>query len=266
MQYQKRFNPYHRNRVSASVTIKSLTRYIGITLGVLILGVFIAVAPWWQLTHIELHGSVARGAPLPLVLTEYFQSHSGVLRSSRNTLLLDKSALLDSLKTTYGTDKIEIKKDFPSAIVITMSDPGASTIFVARGKSYALDGNGVILGVATRQAPNALLIYDTRASLPTTGHQAVESEFLQFLNKIIARPGFNGYQITYALLPSESEDTSVTLATNKGFRVMIDPTADIDEQLARMNRIVTTVVTPAKLSTLDYIDLRFKERVFYKTK
>lgn len=266
MSYQKRLNPYHRNRGNTSVSFARFGKWALGVGGVIMLILFASLLPVWQIRAVEISGTMAPGIPLNTVLGNYFTEHTGFLASERNILVLSKSDLTSKLKEAYSTDTVSISRDFPHTLLITMSDPGANAVFVTRGKSYALDPLGKVIGPLGNEAPNALLIYDSGATLPATGAEVVRPEFMQFLGTVANHESFRGYRIKYALLPSSSDATSVTLALDKGFRIMIDPTADLGEQLARMNRIIAQVVTPSKLNTLDYIDLRFKEKVFYKTR
>lgn len=266
MSYQKRLNPYNRNRSTTSTSFARIgTWSFGIGGGVLVVIIAILL-PVWRVQAIEISGMMAPGVPLNTILGTYFSEHTGLLASEQNIFVLNKSDLTNKLKEAYSTDKISISRRLPHTLLITMSDPGANAIFVTRGTSYAIDPLGKIIGPLGNEAPNALRIYDSGAALPTIGAEVVHPEFMQLLSSITSHEAFRGYRIKYALLPSASDATSVTLALDKDFRIMLDPTADLSEQLTRMNRIITQVVTPSKLNTLDYIDLRFKEKVFYKTK
>lgn len=266
MKPQKRFNPYHGHRQPRVVSMRLVMHYALAALMVGLFGLLLMLSPLWQLHTIEIHGAVPHSASTPAALALYFKNPTPTLFAKNNILFLNKTELQTTLIAAYGTDKIEIKKSLPHTLRVVVADPGASTVFVTRGKSYTLDVNGNIVGPTNHQAPDALIIYDTGATLGTTGAEAVPREFLQFLAALSRHNDFSGYTIQYALSPTKSDASSVTIATNKGFRILIDPTADIDEQLARMKRIIAQVVTPAKIASLDYIDLRFKEKVFYKTK
>ncbi len=266
MSYQKRLNPYNRNRATTSISFARISKWaFAIGGGVLII-VIALLLPIWHIQAIEVSGTMAPGISLHTVLGTYFSEHTGLLTSEQNIIMLNKSDLTSTLKKTYSTDKISISRNLPHTLLITMSDTGANAIFVTRGTSYAIDQLGKIIGPLGTEAPNALRIYDSGATLPAVGAEVVHPEFMQFLGNVSGHEAFRGYRIKYALLPSSSDASSVTLALDKGFRIMIDPTADLTEQLTRMNRIIAQVVTPGKLHTLDYIDLRFKEKVFYKTK
>jgi len=266
MHYQKRLNPYNKNRSNEPHIFKKVIQWFGLGFAVLLAIGVISILPLWQIKTVEMSGSVAPGVSMDAVLRNYFAANQSALYSARNIWYLKSSTLHNALETAYGTDKITIDKNFPSTISITVSDPGASTVFVTRGKSYALDSYGKIVGPVHNQAPNAVIIYDSGAVMPAVGAEVLRPEFLQFLASVERHDAFRGYRIKYALSPSASDSKSATLALDKGFRIMIDPTANLTEQLNRMNRIISQVVGSAKLSTLDYIDLRFKEKVFYKTK
>ncbi len=161
---------------------------------------------------------------------------------------------------------MSVTRTLPNTLRISIAQKPVHAIFIARGASYALQSDGSIAGMAPQDTKGALIIYDTGGSLPVEGARVIRPELMSFLNTFSARKGFTGYAIAYALAPDITHGNGITIATNKGFRILIDPTQDVDAQLARMNKIVAQIITPQKVAQIDYIDLRFNDRVFYRTR
>lgn len=265
MHYQKRLNPYNSRPRESFIPTRIRSWVIGITIGAIAV-VLLALLPIWQLKAVEVSGSVNPGIPLQKTIADFFDTHDASIVGPRNLIFLNTKDLKKTLQSAYGTDAVDVEKDFPHTIAISINYSGVSTVFVARGVSYGLDAYGKITGPVNTRSPNTLTIYDSGAMLPTVGAEVVRPAFLQLLKTIQNHDEFRGYRIAYALVPTPTDKATLTLATDKGFRIIIDSGTDLGEQLSRMNRIVTSVVGPSKIETLDYIDLRYKEKVFYKTK
>ncbi len=155
-----------------------------------------------------------------------------------------------------GTLKVIVQEKKPALLLIS----GGSYYFVDdEGIAYENASLDVLPGVVLPTVKNT----DTKAMV-RLGTNAVESSFIQFMNEALEKlPDITEANIAEMRIPSlATREVHFLLDTN--WKILMDTTRSAEGQLDILFRLLEDTVTQEEKQTLEYIDLRIPNRVYYK--
>ncbi len=194
------------------------------------------------------------------------------LMSSKNNLFLPKNNLF--LFSSYDAQKIlreknfgiaQIKKIFPNKLEVTFQESQPKFIFCLKDNCYYLDQNGVAADKAPQLAENLLplLILNSPLTNILIGDSVLEKNSAEFLS------GFSEELKNINLTPDKIEE--ISLSQGKEFKVytkegwVIYLSVDLPEdKIFGDFKLLLDQKIQAKRINLEYIDLRFPDKAFYK--
>jgi hypothetical protein len=206
-------------------------------------------------------------------LTEYLKPSV----SGKNYFFVSKKKILSELEKDYRIKDAEATKIFPDSLKITFkkSLPFAliyikggeeSFLYWVRNQIYVIPQNSLgersLTVLAEQDIP---IIYDqTNISIKTKEWQ----ELFMGLSRLLSFYGLgsgkqNNFTINFIEIKKEGGRITLEIITNEGWKILADP-VDLISQFERMEAILTKEVKSR--ADLLYVDLRFGETVFYKTK
>jgi cell division septal protein FtsQ len=199
------------------------------------------------------------------ILSKNIISNNLLFFKSKETsgLLLDKFNQLRS---------VEVSKKLPCTLKIKLDERLPSLIWQSgesEEKKYLIDEEGI-----------AFTQYDfqTRISqdLPkVSGFSQMETKMK---NKILSQSFVKFIQAVYTKLPQKTDlhiDSTlvpetifeVEVKTKENFSIFLDTTRDADEQISNLIRVLEEIKGKGiSFQGIDYIDLRLKDKIFYKYK
>lgn len=155
-----------------------------------------------------------------------------------------------------GTLKIIIQEKTPVLLLLSK----ASYYFVdATGIAYqsaSLDSlPGVVLPVVKNSDPNANV---------TLGDLAVEESFVSFIEEVQKKiPDLAKAQVVEMRIPSLAA-REVHFYLDRNWKILMDTTRPASAQLDVLQRLLEHTVSAEEQQTLQYIDVRIPNRVYYK--
>jgi hypothetical protein len=191
--------------------------------------------------------------------------------NNKNILLLRVNNLEKDLLQKFPQIKnIEIKRNLFDRIInlnITLRTPTFYSCYdeicynvgedgFNMGVSSSLDGNLIeIKGLSTQKVGETVLSEREMSWL---------KNILQEYNKI------DNIKITSFDIQQKAEDkdsiVSIFVYTEKGYYIMLDLDTDVSYQAQVLNQIFISQIPLEKQNSLEYIDLRIKDRAYYKFK
>ncbi len=239
-----------------------------IILGILLVGIgFLLLSPFLNIKKINVKGN-ASVAPekLTAVIQQGLAEKRWGVGSQRNMLLLNKKNLEGKLKHIVTAEKITIAKQlFGKNLDITLTAPSYTALWITRGISYALNSEGKVIGLADTTNKDALRFFSNIQKIPETQEPVISPEVFAVANQIAYNTVIQSFGLDYFIV-GENPAHELKMVTRKGFTIIIDPGTNLNTQLDYLSKIITQVVPGDKISSLEYIDLRFENRIFYKTR
>ncbi|MEK7499403.1 MAG: FtsQ-type POTRA domain-containing protein [Patescibacteria group bacterium] len=173
-------------------------------------------------------------------------------------ILLDVPQVRDvhMVRKLPGTLKIIVQEKQPAILLIS----GGSYYFVdAEGIAYEQALLDVLPGVVLPTVKNS----DANATV-TLGTNAVETQFVTFIQEALQKlPSITGAQIAEMRIPSLATK-EVHFYLDKNWRVLMDTTRSAKDQIGILELLLADTISDQEKQTLEYIDLRIPNRVYYK--
>lgn len=225
------------------------------------------LTPVFAIERVDIQGTVGLSREaLRQAVQHQLQGRRWHLVSQRNILALDTKTFEQELEEQFAIADIKIKKDHPHTIVINVVEQARSALWSARGKLYALDGQGVITGeVQQLAAPSAAVIYDKSAKVPVPKEHVLAQPVVDFVIALLQNERIQALHPQF-LLVEEPNKSEIELKVGEGWRIYFDTSAPLSSQLQNLDLTLRNTITPDARKNLEYIDLRFGERVYYKMK
>jgi cell division septal protein FtsQ len=160
------------------------------------------------------------------------------------------------LRKLPGTLKIIVQEKKPALLLVS----GGSYYFVdAEGIAYENASLDVLPGVVLPTVKNS----DSLAKV-TLGTNAVEGSFVDFITEAQKKlPEIAHAQIAEMRIPSLAT-REVHFLLDRNWKILMDTTRSAEGQLDILSRLLEDTIPDEEQQTLEYIDLRIPNRVYYK--
>jgi len=213
--------------------------------------------------------------------SQQFEQKRFWLFSQKNVLFFNKKQLKASLAGSYLFSDIKIKKRIPGKIIIIIKEKDLSLVWMSGSEKYYLDLEGVVVkqidseqseaqqlkdGTSVIRAgivnENYAIVYDQSNSSVSLGQSAIKPQLANFITELHNRLQSDAnLESSYYSIASPFSD-QIILTTVEGWQVYFRTTDTVSSQISRLITILQQRVD--NRSRLEYIDLRFQEKVFYK--
>ncbi len=178
-----------------------------------------------------------------------------------NILFFDTDGAERNLKKKYALKTLKITKHYPDRISVNLDEYVLELEWLSGGKYYLVDEKGKVVGVAPGKR-NDLVTIEDKKNLPVEiGKSMVTPEFIrfiQYLNQNFTKD--TGAKITKIEINDNFNEAVVQ--TTLGFYITFDTTRDPAHELANLAAAINS--PEIKGHHLTYMDMRIKDRVFYK--
>lgn len=172
------------------------------------------------------------------------------------------------LEKKFRVQKFGIDKDYPSALKISISEREPWALWCSaenQGKCLLIDRDGFAFENAPLTAGTAVLkIIDARNSNPLGKNILPEGDFSLLRFFIEEIPKNIDEKISSVNIKASGKGFLIYFKT--GWYAFIDNETDKDKAIQNVNLALNNSEIKDKRSKLEYIDLRFEDKVFYKFK
>ena len=164
------------------------------------------------------------------------------------------------LKEKYNLEEAKIEKKWPDSLLVTVKEKVSHFIWQKDDSLYLLDAQGLLNRQISVLDDKDLVLEDKRDYRPQ-GEQIFTTEEIEVINQIylnwndLIAPKVKMSKITIY------NDWNIDLHTETGFYVKIDKDQDIKEQLNNLRAVLEENITGVDI---DYIDIRFGDKVYFK--
>ncbi|MFA6307628.1 MAG: hypothetical protein WCS88_02950 [Patescibacteria group bacterium] len=160
----------------------------------------------------------------------------------------------------YNLDSVSIEKKWPAVLNISVKEKSSHFIWKKDDSIYLLNAKGLLNRQISILDDKYLVLDDRREQRPE-GEQIFNEEEIDIINQI--------YLNWIDLISTRSKleritiynDWVIELNTQTGFYVKIDKDQDIREQLNNLKTVLEENITGVDI---DYIDIRFGDKVYFK--
>lgn len=188
--------------------------------------------------------------------------------SSKSIFLVNEKKLDEKILNNFSViDEIKFKKNFPQTISVDIKEKKPVAVFCQNATSqecFFVDDKGVIFENASNYQNMFIVRQMLENKVAKLGDNVVNKNVVDVILKIQKNLKDN-FQIEI------KEATIATflrlnVKTSEGWQVYfnIGEGYDINMQITKLNALLKGEISPEAQKGLEYIDLRFKDRAYYK--
>ncbi|MBD3245236.1 MAG: FtsQ-type POTRA domain-containing protein [Candidatus Moranbacteria bacterium] len=190
----------------------------------------------------------------------FSQSHFLAL----NTKEIEKM-LLENFKSI---EEVEIKKKLFGKLEVNIVEKQIKAAMCSQSECIIIDDKGVVLKRFPKDklyeyGENIELIVDQSNTLAQVGEGVNTKDYVEFIDGLRYDLNANGIMVREVItpLPSASEIQVVTI---QDYVIIFDSSLDFSNQLESLKLILEKEIPKEKIDCLEYIDLRIKNKVYYR--
>ena len=181
---------------------------------------------------------------------------------NNNFFLLDTDPLADKLKQNFNLETVELTKKWPDTLEIKIIEKISHLIWQRDQEFYLLDAQGYKIRPIPSADGKYLLLEDRRSTVAADG-PVVDQSTVELINDVcLAWEDILAGQIGLIKIVIGDQANLWELHSSLGYYVKFDPQEPWSGPLSNLARILSAEDVLAR--DIDYIDLRFGDRVYYK--
>ena len=199
------------------------------------------------------------------VQTENIKSLVSNNIKKQSIFLINTAAISKEVLNNFPIiNNIKIDKKLTSTLTVEISERSPVGVF-CQDKCFLIDENGVIFE-QIQDVPQEMFIVrqQVEESKVFIGGQVIEQNIIKAVSSLEKnlRDGFE-INIKEAIVVNPSQ---LNIKTDENWQayLSLDQDSDINLQITKLNLLLKGEITPEARKKLEYIDLRFKDRAYYK--
>ncbi|MBI4714238.1 hypothetical protein HY771_03595 [Candidatus Uhrbacteria bacterium] len=254
-------NPYFRDRIDRRPLIILIGILISFIAAIVLLSVFFSHSSL-LVREINVKGrETISKTEIENTIREYMNESVFFIFTKQNRFLFNNEQLTKKLQEKFTFREIKIEKN-DNRVDIQLIERTSYLIWQTSDSSFVVDLDGVIIRKAEAQDVSSLPLFVDRNNVEVQiGNVVLSSE------EIFSVFRFQEYLRVQKILFVQTEFDRLAgkwtgILTEVGYRILLDATGDIEAQAERLDLVMREKVKD--VLSLEYIDLRFGDHVYYK--
>lgn len=221
-------------------------------------------APFLALSKIELLGnSFYQEDEVKQYVQDNLDSKKWLFFQNNNFFLFDASQLKNQLITQYNLNDARVSKIFPNKLKIEFSEKTSQFIWQKNGSYYLLDAHGQVNGQINAINEQYVVLEDSRSYQPQNNQNIFRQDEMELIQVILATWGEKlATTVKIRAINIGDDWATFDIRTNLPYVVKINPQ---DQPVEQMEKYHSILIAGNVVGTdINYIDLRFGEKVYYR--
>lgn len=249
-------------------------------------------APFWNITGIHIDGlQFISSADMTDIANADLAKHRYLIFPERNRLFFDANALAKDLSAKFSFEELTVTVEH-RVVMIRVKERLSQVLWMTNKAPYYLDVNGTVIRPLPQTDADALvwhgsdqpllngkpmegpfpavallnslpLIVDQDEKPVMPGDQVLSPKSIAAIIAMNDKMHTHGFPVRQIIV-ERKDSIWARLVTQEGFDVLFDTTADPDAQISYLMDVLTKSVSDR--SKLDYVDVRFGNHVYFKTR
>lgn len=271
-------NPYFRSRSADRVSmsrVKNSAARLPFKFWAYLFGIIILLgatswalffSPFFIISQVDVTGTDdIRAREIEDILWQVSDRPRLYVLSQTHLPLFDSQSLKSEIFNRYNFETVEIQKKIPKTISITIKEKEPAVIWFEADTYYILDALGYILNITTAPVMDLPVVYNNdQIKINESGKQIRNQEGVIKVAQEL-KPKLSG-SLSYlhvSQLTVTHEQNTLVLVVKDGPLIYLATNNSVDLQLERLTTLLTTELKN-RFEKLDYIDLRFGDKIYYK--
>jgi len=221
------------------------------------------ISPYFKIKKIDIVGIQSiKEEHLQQIID--FEMNKGTIFRHNNIFLFNKANLERNIAENYLLESLEIKKQFyPAQIQIVLAEKVSALAFLTPDNCFNIDLLGFIIEKCNQLSHEFIQIRDEKSENKKIGDHVLTQDDVRYIIQLNESLESQGIGVrTFKVVSNNSSD--IRVLTEKGYEIYFNQKMTIEEQLVRFNVLVREEIGPDNMDKVNYIDLRFGEKIFYR--
>jgi cell division septal protein FtsQ len=188
--------------------------------------------------------------------------------SSKSIFLVNAEEIKNKILNSDAViENVIVEKKWPDKIDIKIKERDRVAVFCQDERCFYIDANGIIFDELPGKPEDSFIVRQKQngeTSSLSLGSSVIRGGLITSIYQIEKKLK-NNFQINLkeALI---STPTRLDVTTGEGWQIFFDinQDADISNQLTKLDLLLKQEINSERRQTLEYIDLRFEARAYYK--
>lgn len=184
--------------------------------------------------------------------------------STRSIFLVNAGKINQDILSKFPiVEAVKINKNFPNSLILNITEKNSAGIYCQEEKCFLINQDGIIFEPSPRFVSDLIIISQTMQNKDIfAGENVIQKNIMDAIIKI-EKNIKNNFQInlTEAFL---SNPLRLNIKTSENWEIYFNLDSDVNSQLTKLNLLLQEQIAPKERKKLEYIDLRFKDRAYYK--
>lgn len=221
-------------------------------------------SPFFQVKNLEINGlEKVHRENLEVIVNDYQSgSRRFFIFSKTNFWFIDKKDLVNKIEDHYAFEELSVKKRFPNKLVINLKEKAPAINWMVGNMCYHLDLSGMAIEYC-ENGEGLITIRDQVSESVEIGQSVVEAEVLDYIVTLDGQAK-NILKDQYSPLFYEKNQEALIVKMETGPEIRFNCNIEVGEQVSRLDLLLKESSVKDAYESLNYIDLRFGEKVYYK--
>lgn len=232
--------------------------------------IFLFSHPLFRIERVEIRGIeyIPRG-DLEATVTSYAHESALVLFTRRNRFLFSAESLSQKLENAFALSSISVTLQ-EGTVLVELTERTSNLFWKSQGRLFVVDLEGIVVREMTDPEDTVLvqpnfkelpIFIDKNNVEPAVGSPVLTLEEINQAFTFLTLLESGGIPYTYVEIDRLAGKWA-RLVTQAGYSILFDLTGDIQMQFRNLIAVLQDQVTDP--TGLEYIDLRFGDKVYFK--
>ncbi len=189
---------------------------------------------------------------------------------SKTILLVDADDITNDLLIAYPSiESVEVSKKLPQTVNVQIKERSPFAVFCKSGEGttppqdcYYIDTAGVIFDSLPTVPEGMIIVRQATDENNLVGENVIAQNIMQAIEKV-SQNLKNNFQIDVAEA-MVSTPVRLNIKTGENWKIYFNVENDVDLQITKLNLLLQDEISTQERSKLEYIDLRYKDKTYYK--
>lgn len=224
---------------------------------------FLFLSPFFQIKEFRISGNQKITTENLQQLIEEKINKRMLFFNSKSIFLFGSKEINNSLLERFPEiSQINLKRKLPDILIVEIKERMPIAVW-CNGECFYIDKEGIIFERGPLELENELIIRSGIGEMKTDlGEKILDKKYIETILKIQKELKENiKMKIAEFIVLKEGR---LNVKTSEGWEIYFDIDGDIAEQISNLIIVLEEKISPEVRRNLEYIDLRFENRIYFK--
>ena len=205
------------------------------------------------------------------IIEKQLQKKRLFIFKQNNFFVFSKRQVKNEILKNFNVADLRVNKDLPRALTVSFAEKTPAAVWSENDHYYYIDADLTVLAEVESLSLNTrqFIVLKNETTQPLirlsglVKKVSLDKTYVFFCLNLAQKAVAGGVSIDSVFLVNEPEKT-IRLHITDGPQAYFNVENDLNSQFEKLNILLTEKFNPNDLKKLDYIDLRFGDKIYYK--